>query len=43
MEAYNDRSRKESRHTPGNLQRWIAAARIEAPKPTLIGAVGYRL
>jgi len=25
------------------LQRWIAAGRIEAPKPTLIGAVGYRL
>jgi excisionase family DNA binding protein len=25
------------------LQRWIAVGRIEAPKPTLIGAVGYRL
>jgi hypothetical protein len=25
------------------LHRWIAAGRIEAPKPTLIGAVGYRL
>ena len=25
------------------LQRWIAAGRITAPKPTLIGAVGYRL
>jgi len=25
------------------LQRWIAAGRVDAPKPTLIGAVGYRL
>jgi excisionase family DNA binding protein len=25
------------------LQRWIATGRITAPKPTLIGAVGYRL
>ena len=25
------------------LQRWIAAAKLNAPKPTLIGAVGYRL
>lgn len=25
------------------LQRWIAAGRIKAPKPTLVGAVGYRL
>ena len=25
------------------LQRWIAGGRIEAPEPTLIGAVGYRL
>jgi excisionase family DNA binding protein len=25
------------------LQRWIAAGKIKAPKPTLIGAVGYRL
>ena len=25
------------------LQKWIAAGRFKAPKPTLIGAVGYRL
>ena len=25
------------------LQRWIATGRIEAPRPTLVGAVGYRL
>lgn len=25
------------------LQRWIASGKIAAPKPTLIGAVGYRL
>jgi excisionase family DNA binding protein len=25
------------------LQRWIAAGKVKAPKPTLIGAVGYRL
>jgi excisionase family DNA binding protein len=25
------------------LQRWIAAEKIKAPKPTLLGAVGYRL
>jgi excisionase family DNA binding protein len=25
------------------LQRWIATGRIKAPKPTLVGAVGYRL
>jgi excisionase family DNA binding protein len=25
------------------LQRWIAAGKIKAPKPILIGAVGYRL
>lgn len=25
------------------LQRWIATGQIKAPKPTLIGAVGYRL
>jgi excisionase family DNA binding protein len=25
------------------LQRWIAVGRIEAPKPRLIGGVGYRL
>jgi hypothetical protein len=25
------------------LQRWIAAGKIKAPKPSLIGAVGYRL
>ena len=25
------------------LQRWIKAGRVHAPKPTLIGAVGYRL
>jgi excisionase family DNA binding protein len=25
------------------LQKWIAAAKLKAPKPTLIGAVGYRL
>jgi excisionase family DNA binding protein len=25
------------------LQRWIAAQKIKAPKPTLLGAVGYRL
>ena len=25
------------------LQRWIAAGKLKAPKPTLIGAVGYRL
>lgn len=25
------------------LQRWIADGKIAAPKPTLVGAVGYRL
>jgi excisionase family DNA binding protein len=25
------------------LQRWIKAGKITAPRPTLIGAVGYRL
>jgi excisionase family DNA binding protein len=25
------------------LQKWIAAGRLKAPDPTLIGAVGYRL
>jgi excisionase family DNA binding protein len=25
------------------LQKWIAAGKLQAPKPTLIGAVGYRL
>jgi excisionase family DNA binding protein len=25
------------------LQRWIAAGKVNGPKPTLIGAVGYRL
>jgi len=25
------------------LQRWIGEAKVKAPKPTLIGAVGYRL
>jgi excisionase family DNA binding protein len=25
------------------LQRWIKSGKVRAPKPTLIGAVGYRL
>jgi len=25
------------------LQRWIAQGKVKAPRPTLIGAVGYRL
>ena len=25
------------------LQKWIAAGKVKAPKPTLSGAVGYRL
>jgi DNA-binding transcriptional MerR regulator len=25
------------------LQRWIASGKLIAPKPTLVGAVGYRL
>jgi excisionase family DNA binding protein len=25
------------------LQKWIAAGKLKAPRPTLIGAVGYRL
>jgi excisionase family DNA binding protein len=25
------------------LQKWIAAGKLKAPKPVLIGAVGYRL
>jgi len=25
------------------LQKWIAAGKLKAPKPILIGAVGYRL
>ena len=25
------------------LQRWIATKKVAAPKPSLIGAVGYRL
>ncbi len=28
---------------PVTLQRWIAARKVKAPKPTLVGAVGYRL
>ena len=28
---------------PVTLQRWIAAEKVKAPQPTLIGAVGYRL
>jgi DNA-binding transcriptional MerR regulator len=28
---------------PVTLQRWIAAGKVNAPKPTLVGAVGYRL
>jgi excisionase family DNA binding protein len=25
------------------LQRWIAASKVKAPKPSFVGAVGYRL
>jgi excisionase family DNA binding protein len=25
------------------LQEWIAKGKVKAPKPTLVGAVGYRL
>jgi len=25
------------------LQRWIVTRKVTAPKPTLVGAVGYRL
>jgi excisionase family DNA binding protein len=25
------------------VQRWIAAGKVKPPKPTLVGAVGYRL
>ena len=25
------------------LQRWIAAGKVKSPKPSLVGAVGYRL
>jgi len=25
------------------LQRWITEGKVKAPKPTLLGAVGYRL
>ena len=25
------------------LQRWIADGKVKAPRPTLLGAVGYRL
>jgi excisionase family DNA binding protein len=28
---------------PVTLQRWIADGKVKAPKPTLVGAVGYRL
>lgn len=28
---------------PITLQRWISAGKVKAPKPTLVGAVGYRL
>ena len=28
---------------PVTLQRWIAAGKVKAPRPTLVGAVGYRL
>jgi DNA-binding transcriptional MerR regulator len=28
---------------PVTLQRWIGTGKVKAPKPTLIGAVGYRL
>ena len=34
---------KEVRIHLTTLQRWIATGQIKAPKPTLIGAVGYRL
>ena len=35
-------ARKVGLH-PVTLQRWIATRKITAPKPTLRGAVGYRL
>jgi DNA-binding transcriptional MerR regulator len=28
---------------PVTLQRWIGAGKVKAPKPVLVGAVGYRL
>ncbi len=28
---------------PVTLQRWIAAGKVKAPAPRLVGAVGYRL
>jgi excisionase family DNA binding protein len=28
---------------PVTLQRWIAAGKVRAPKPILVGAIGYRL
>ena len=35
-------ARKVGLH-PITLQRWISAGKVKAPKPTLVGAVGYRL
>ena len=35
-------ARKAGLH-PVTLQRWIASGKVKAPKPTLVGAVGYRL
>ena len=35
-------ARKVGLH-PVTLQRWIAAGKVKAPRPTLVGAVGYRL
>ena len=34
---------KQAEIHPITLQRWIAARKVKAPKPTLRGAVGYRL
>ena len=38
----SEAARKVGLH-PITLQRWISAGKVKAPKPTLVGAVGYRL
>ncbi len=32
---------KRARRYPITLQKWITAGMLKAPKPTLVGAVGY--
>ncbi len=34
---------EQARISLATINRWIDAKKIEAPEPTLVGAVGYRL